>query len=69
MVLGALPWIAATVYRREDKGMRYGDDGFYYDLFRLPDRTATRLNVRFIAGPVSLRAPTVIEKRQRDQDP
>ena len=29
------------------------EDGFYYDVLRLPDGTATRLKVRSMVGPVA----------------
>jgi hypothetical protein len=37
------------------------EDGFFYDLLRLPDGTATRLRVRSIVGLLPLCAVTVIE--------
>jgi hypothetical protein len=36
-------------------------DGFFYDVLRLPDQTATRLRVRSIVGLLPLCASTVIE--------
>lgn len=50
-------------------GMGDGEDGFYYDLLRLPDGSATRLKVRSMAGLLPLCATTVIEKWQREQVP
>ena len=38
------------------------EDGFYYDLLRLPDGSATRLKVRSMVGLLPLCATTVIEK-------
>ena len=37
------------------------EDGFYYDLLRLPDGSATRLKVRSMVGLLPLCATTVIE--------
>jgi len=45
------------------------EDGFYYDLLRLPDGSATRLKVRSMVGLLPLCATTVIEKSQREHVP
>ena len=45
------------------------EDGFYYDILRLPDGSATRLKVRSLVGLLPLCATTVIEKSQREQIP
>jgi hypothetical protein len=45
------------------------EDGFYYDLLRLPDGTATRLKVRSLVGLLPLCATTVIEPWQRERIP
>ena len=45
------------------------EDGFYYDLLRLPDGSATRLKVRSMVGLLPLCATTVIEKWQRETVP
>ena len=45
------------------------EDGFYYDLLRLPDGSATRLKVRSLVGLLPLCATTVIEKWQRERVP
>jgi hypothetical protein len=45
------------------------EDGFYYDLLRLPDGSATRLKVRSMVGLLPLCAATVVEKAQRDRVP
>jgi len=50
-------------------GMWDEEDGFYYDVLRLPDGTATRLKVRSMVGLLPLCAATVIEKWQRDRVP
>ena len=45
------------------------EDGFYYDVLRLPDGTATRLKVRSIVGLLPLCATTIIEPWQRERVP
>jgi hypothetical protein len=50
-------------------GMWDEEDGFYYDLLRLPDGSATRLKVRSMVGLLPLCATTVIEKWQRERVP
>jgi len=50
-------------------GMWDEEDGFYYDVLRLPDGTATRLKVRSMVGLLPLCATTVVEKWQRERLP
>ena len=50
-------------------GMWDEEDGFYYDLLRLPDGSGTRLKVRSMVGLLSLGATSVIEKWQRERIP
>jgi hypothetical protein len=50
-------------------GMWDEEDGFYYDLLRLPDGSATRLKVRSMVGLLPLCATTVFEPWQREQVP
>ncbi len=50
-------------------GMWDEDDGFYYELLRLPDGCATRLKVRSLVGLLPLCATTVIEPWQRERIP
>jgi hypothetical protein len=50
-------------------GMWDEEDGFYYDVLRFPDGTATRLKVRSIVGLLPLCATTVIEPWQRERLP
>ena len=59
-------YIAAAMNRPGDEGMWDEEDGFYYDILRLPDGSATRLKVRSLVGLLPLCATTVIEKAQRD---
>jgi hypothetical protein len=62
-------WIAAAINRPGQEGLWDEDDGFYYDLLRLPDGTSTRLKVRSMVGLLPLCATTVIEKYQRESSP
>jgi hypothetical protein len=45
------------------------EDGFYYDLLRMPDGTAKRLKVRSMVGLLPLCATTVVEPWQRARVP
>ncbi len=62
-------YIAAAMNRRGQEGMWDEEDGFYYDLLRLPDGSATRLKVRSMVGLLPLCATTVWEKWQRERIP
>ena len=62
-------YIAAAMNRPGQDGMWDEEDGFYYDLLRLPDGSATRLKVRSMVGLLPLCATTVIEKWQRERVP
>jgi Mannosylglycerate hydrolase MGH1-like glycoside hydrolase domain len=62
-------FIAAGMNKPGPDGMWDEEDGFYYDLLRLPDGSATRLKVRSMVGLLPLCATTVIEKSQRDSLP
>ena len=50
-------------------GMWDEEDGFYYDVLRYPDGSATRLKVRSMVGLLPLCATTVIEPWQRELVP
>ena len=52
-----------------DDGMWDEEDGFYYDLLRLPDGSARRLKVRSMVGLLPLCATTIIEEWQRERIP
>jgi hypothetical protein len=52
-----------------EDGMWDEEDGFYYDLLRLPDGSATRLKVRSMVGLLPLCATTVVEAQQREKCP
>ena len=62
-------YIAAGINRSGSDGMWDEEDGFYYDLLRLPDGSATRLKVRSMVGLLPLCATTVIEQAQRERVP
>jgi hypothetical protein len=62
-------YIASAMNRPGQDGMWDEEDGFYYDLLRLPDGSATRLKVRSMVGLLPLCATTVIEKWQRERIP
>ena len=61
-------WIALAM-NRPGGGLWDEEDGFYYDVLRAPDGSATPLKVRSIVGLLPLCATTVIEKRQRERFP
>ena len=50
-------------------GMWDEEDGFYYDVLRLPDGGAARLKVRSMVGLLPICATTVIEPWQRERVP
>jgi len=55
-------WIAAALaHEGGDVGMWDEEDGFFYDVLRLPDGTAQRLKVRSMVGLLPLCAVTVFE--------
>jgi hypothetical protein len=62
-------WIAAAMNQVGADGMWDPEDGFYYDVLRLPDGHATRLKVRSMVGLLPLCATTVIEPWQRERLP
>jgi len=62
-------YIAAAMNRAGQDGMWDEEDGFYYDILRLPDGSAARLKVRSMVGLLPLCAATVIEKSQRESIP
>jgi hypothetical protein len=45
------------------------EDGFFYDVLRLPDGSATRLKVRSMVGLLPLAAASVVEPWQRERVP
>jgi hypothetical protein len=62
-------WIGHAMNRVGADGMWDEEDGFYYDVLRLPDGRATRLKVRSMVGLLPLCATTVIERWQRELVP
>jgi hypothetical protein len=62
-------FIAAAMNRPGQEGMWDFEDGFYYDILRLPDGSATRLKVRSMVGLLPLCATTVIERSARERLP
>jgi hypothetical protein len=62
-------WIGAAMNRVGQDGMWDEEDGFYYDVLRRPDGSATRLKVRSMVGLLPLCATTVIEPWQRERVP
>jgi hypothetical protein len=64
-------WITLAVQGEDSAGASLwdDDDGFYYDLMRLPDGSATRLAVRSIVGLLPLAATTLIRPEMATRFP
>jgi hypothetical protein len=63
-------WIASSmVHAGDDVGMWDEEDGFFYDVLRLPDGRAERLKVRSMVGLLPLCAVTVFEGENLLKDP
>jgi hypothetical protein len=62
-------FISAGMNRPGQDGMWDEEDGFYYDLLRLPDGNAARLKVRSMVGLLPLCATTVLESSARERIP
>jgi hypothetical protein len=62
-------WIARAMNQTGPSGMWDEEDGFYYDVLRLPDGNAQRLKVHSMVGLLPLCATTVIEPWQRERIP
>ncbi|MEX5214744.1 MAG: glucosidase [Nitrospiraceae bacterium] len=62
-------YIAAAMNHPGQDGMWDEEDGFYYDLLRLPDGSGTKLKVRSMVGLLPLCATSVIEAWQRERVP
>ena len=57
-------WIASSmVHTGGDIGMWDEEDGFFYDVLRLPDGRAERLKVRSMVGLLPFCATTVVQRR------
>jgi Mannosylglycerate hydrolase MGH1-like glycoside hydrolase domain len=67
--LDHLLWIAHAMNRTGPEGMWDEEDGFYYDVLRLPNGSASRLKVRSMVGLLPLCATTVAEAWQRERVP
>ena len=61
--------IARAINRVGEGGMWDEEDGFYYDVLRLPDGTATRLKVRSMVGLLPICATTVFEPSDIERVP
>jgi len=62
-------YIGSAMNRPGHDGMWDEEDGFYYDLLRLPDGSPQRLKVRSMVGLLPLCATTVVEKSSRERLP
>jgi hypothetical protein len=54
-------WIATALFHAGGEGMWDEEDGFFYDMLRLPDGRSQRLKVRSMVGLLPLCAVTVFE--------
>jgi hypothetical protein len=62
-------YIAAAMNREGTDGMWDEEDGFYYDLLRLPDGSSHRMRVRSMVGLLPLCATSIVEDWQRERTP
>jgi hypothetical protein len=63
-------WIAAAmVHLGQDTGMWDEEDGFFYDVLRLPNGQAQRLKVRSMVGLLPLCAASIYEGELRGKYP
>jgi hypothetical protein len=62
-------WISRAVSHVGADGLWDEEDGFFYDVLRLPDGSATRLKVRSIVGLLPLCATSLTEPWDRQQVP
>jgi len=63
-------WIASSMLEEQNGiGMWDEEDGFFYDVLRLPDGSAQRLKVRSMVGLLPLCAVTVFEGELREKYP
>jgi hypothetical protein len=60
-------WIASGMNHTGPDGMWDEEDGFYYDVLRLPDGSSRRLKVRSMVGLIPMCATTVVEPWQREK--
>ena len=62
-------WIGHAINHVGPDGMWDEEDGFFYDILRLPNGSATRLKVRSIVGLLPVCATSVTEPWQRERVP
>ncbi|MEU4691488.1 glucosidase [Actinoplanes sp. NPDC023714] len=63
-------WIAVAVNHETGSATMWDEeDGFFYDLLRLPDGTSQRLRVRSLVGLLPLAAATVYDPAQTSRHP
>ncbi|MET0592637.1 MAG: glucosidase [Polyangiaceae bacterium] len=62
-------WIAGGMNQSGPTGMWDEEDGFYYDVLRLPNGRSERLKVRSLVGLLPLCATTIVEPSQRGKLP
>ncbi|MBP7937551.1 MAG: glucosidase [Phycisphaerae bacterium] len=62
-------WIAHAINHVGPDGLWDEEDGFFYDVLRLPDGSATRLKVRSVVGLLPLCATSVSEPWMRERAP
>lgn len=64
-------WIVNSVYKlgEHGEGMWDEEDGFFYDVLRLPDGSSNRLKVRSMVGLLPLCASTVITGEMKEKHP
>jgi hypothetical protein len=62
-------WIAGAMDRGSDDDLWDPEDGFFYDLLRLPNGKAVRLKVRSVVGLLAICASTVFPMDARDRLP
>ena len=68
-VIGQFTLIARAMNGMGADGMWDEDDGFYYDILRLPDGRSARLKIRSVVGLLPICAVTVVEPWQRERAP
>jgi hypothetical protein len=62
-------YIGRAMNRSGQEGMWDDEDGFYYDLLRLPDGSSQKLKVRSMVGLLPLCATSVMDAWQRERVP
>jgi hypothetical protein len=68
-IIGQFLLIARAMNGMGTDGMWDENDGFYYDLLRLPDGRSMRLKIRSVVGLLPICAVTVVEPWQRARVP